>query len=253
MKLFEKIFCLPSVSTLRKVTKRLNVNEGLNNTNYLKLRVAKLNKFQKNIVLMIDEIYVAKRVEYSGEVQGLTPDCSVASTLLCFMIKSVVGKFKDLVGIYPMSKLTSAKQHACYVEVMTLLRNVSVNVVAISVDNASTNRKFFIDFLCGGTLKTHITDSVTGQPIYLIFDPVHDIKNVYNNFQKRKKFECPEMERNLPAGCTADFQHIVDLFNMEANMSLKKAHRLTPAALEPKSIEKTSVKLATSVFSRVDS
>jgi hypothetical protein len=83
----------------------------------------------------------------------------------------------------------------------------------------------------------------------LIFDPVHDIKNVYNNFQKRKKFECPEMERNLPAGCTADFRHIADLFTMEANMSLKKAHRLTPAALEPKSIEKTSVKLATSVFS----
>jgi hypothetical protein len=36
---------------------------------------------------------------------------------------------------------------------------------------------------------------------------------------------------------------------MESNMSLKKAHRLTPSALEPKSIEKTSVKLATSVFS----
>jgi THAP domain/Transposase protein len=246
----EKILCLPSVSTLRKVTRRLNVNEGLNNINYLKLRVAKLNEFQRNVVLMIDEIYVAKRVEYSGgEVQGLTPDGSVASTLLCFMIKSVVGKFKDLVGIYPMSKLTSAKQHACYVEVMTLLRNVNVNVVAISVDNASTNRKFFVDFLCGGTLQTNITDAVTGQPIYLIFDPVHDIKNVYNNFQKRKKFECPEMARNLPAGCTADFQHIVDLFTMEANMSLKKAHRLTPAALEPKSIEKTSVKLATSVFS----
>jgi len=32
-------------------------------------------------------------------------------------------------------------------------------------------------------------------------------------------------------------------------MSLKKAHRLTPAALQPKNIEKTSVKLATKVFS----
>ena len=50
-------------------------------------------------------------------------------------------------------------------------------------------------------------------------------------------------------GCTARFQHIVDLFNYESTMSLKKAHRLTPAALEPKSIEKVSVKLATCVFS----
>jgi len=199
---------------------------------------------------MIDEIYVAKRVEYvGGEVQGLTPDGSVASTLLCFMIKSVVGKYKDLVGIYPMSKLTAVKQYECYVEVMTLLRSVSLNTVAISVDNATTNRKFFIDCLCDGNLQTHIIDSVTGQPIYLIFDPVHDIKNVYNNFQARKKFECPELKMNLTNGCVAQFQHIVDLFNLEANMCPKKAHRLTPAALEPKSIEKTSVKLAVSVFS----
>jgi len=51
---------------------------------------------------MIDEIYVAKqRVEYSGgDVKGLTPDCSVTSTLLCFMVKSIVGKYKDLVGIF---------------------------------------------------------------------------------------------------------------------------------------------------------
>jgi len=32
-------------------------------------------------------------------------------------------------------------------------------------------------------------------------------------------------------------------------MTLKKARKLTPAALQPKSIEKMSVKLATSVFS----
>ena len=56
------------------------------------------------------------------------------------------------------------------------------------------------------------------------------------------------MDRNLPTGCTADFSHIVQLFEMESTMSLKKAHRLTPATLQPRSIEKTSVKLAVSVF-----
>jgi hypothetical protein len=198
---------------------------------------------------MIDEIYVAKRVEYTGgEVQGLTSDGAVASTLLCFMVKSLASKYKDLVGIYPMSKLTADKQHDCYKEVMILLRSVALNVVAIAVDNATTNRKFFIDSLCGGQLQTHIIDSVTSQLIYLISDPIHDLKNVYNNFQSRKLFHCPQMTLNLPNGCTANFQHIVDLFNMESTMSLKKGHRLTPAALEPKSIEKVSVKLATTVF-----
>ena len=132
------------------------------------------------MLLMIDEIYVAKRAEYSaGEIYGLASDGRIASTLLCFMVKSVGGKYKDLVGIYPMSSLTAVKQNDCYKEVMLTLQSVSLNVVAISVDNASINRKFYTEYLCDGVLKTHVIDSVTGQPIFLIFDPVHDIKNVY--------------------------------------------------------------------------
>jgi len=178
---------------------------------------------------MIDEIYAAKCVEYStGEVKGLVADGSAASTLLCFVVKSLVGKYKDLVSIYPMTKLTAAKQLECFNEVMTLLRKVSLNVVVISVNSASTNRKFLVDCLCDEELKTHITAPVTGQPVFLIFD--HDLKNVYyyyyyyriciahkyNNFQSRKLFECPEMTSDLPAGCTANFQHVTDFYSLES-------------------------------------
>jgi hypothetical protein len=150
-----------------------------------------------------------------------------------------------------MSKLTAAKQFDCYKEVATLLQSVLLNVVAISVDNATANRKFFCDFMCNGTLRSNVDDPVTGKPIYLIFDPVHDIKNVYNNFQSRKRFQCPSMissHENLPNGCIANFHHIVQLFNLEMTMPLKKAHRLSPTVIEPKSIEKTSFKLAMAVF-----
>src|SRR6218665_4071868 len=156
----ENILEIPSISTLRKVTRRVNISEGLDNSSYLKLRVSKLNAFERVVILMIDEIYISKRVEYSGgEVKGLTPEGTVASTLLCFMVKSVVSKFKYLVGIYPMANLTTAKQFQCYNEVMVLLRAVGLNVVAISVDNAATNRKFFVDYLCNGQLKTSKIDS----------------------------------------------------------------------------------------------
>ena len=184
----ENVLSLPSKSTMRKVTQRLNSKSGLNNAAYLKLRISKLNEIERTVVLIIDEINVAKRVEYSGgAVQGLTEDESVASTLLCFMIKSVGCKYKDLVSMYPMSKLTAVKLHECYKEVMALLRTVAVNVVAISVDNATTNRKCFVDCLCDGTLKTHILDPVTGQPIFLLFDSVHDIKNLYTITSNRGK------------------------------------------------------------------
>ena len=245
----ENILSLPSKSTLARVTRRVNESNGLNNEGYLKLRATKLTERDRNVLLMVDEIYVAKRIEYSGgQVKGLTSDGEVATTLLCFMVKSFTGGYQDIVAMYPVCKLTAEKLNDCYKEVAALLKTVSLNVVAISADNAATNRKFFTEYLCGGKLKTHFIEPTTGKPVFLIFDPVHDLKNVYNNFQARKSFACPPMERDLPNGCQAEFQHIADLFRHEESMSLKKAHQLKLAALNPKSIEKTSTKLALSVF-----
>lgn len=134
------------MNTTAKVTRQVNANTGLDNTAYLKLRASKLNAFEITVLLIIDEIYVAKRVEYcGGDVQGLTDDGAVASTILAFMVKPLVGKFKDIVALYPIDKLTAEKQNECYKEVMTTLRTVGLIVAAISVDNASTNRKFYID------------------------------------------------------------------------------------------------------------
>jgi len=122
----EKVLCLPSTSTLKKVTRCVGGNTGLDNSAYLQMRVSKLNQYQQTVLLIVDKIYVAKRIEYtsSGAVQGLTADGSVVSTLLCFMVKSLAAKYKDIVAIFPTSKLTATK-----------LTAVSFNVVAISVDN----------------------------------------------------------------------------------------------------------------------
>ena len=243
------VVSLPSVATLKKITRRVDGATNVDNAAYLHLRVTQLQEHERTVLLIIDEIYVSKRIEYAGgDVIGLTADGKVASTLLCFMAKSVAGHYKDIVAVYPMDKLTAAKQHECYLDVMRLLHKTPITVIAISVDNAATNRKFYIDHLCDGTLKTSIIDSTTGQPIFLLFDPVHTLKNVYNNFQRREVFECPPMERNLPSGCSANFAHVTELFNTESGMSLKKAHKITPASLNPRNIEKTSVKLAVSIF-----
>ena len=58
---------LPSVSsTLAKVTRQVNStngnSSGLDNTGYLKLRVSKLSELQRNVLLIIHEIYVASGV-----------------------------------------------------------------------------------------------------------------------------------------------------------------------------------------------
>lgn len=248
--LVENIISLPSIRTLQKVTRRVDASQGLDNSEYLKLRLSKLNEFERNVILIIDEIYVSKRVECtSGKIIGLTPDGSTASTLVCFMIKSLCSKYKDIVGMYPVSCLTAALQFAYFEDVLKLVVDCGFNVVAVSVDNAAVNRKFYTQFLCKGELKVFVKNPHTGQPLFLIFDPVHNLKNIYNNFQSRKLFECPALPDTLPNGCTARFGDIVELYNHESGMSLRKAFNLSSTVISPKSIEKVSVKLACSLFS----
>ena len=59
----------------------------LNDERYLQMRYSQLNVFDRNIIVMIDEIYISKRIEAAGgHILGLTDNCEIASTALCFMV-----------------------------------------------------------------------------------------------------------------------------------------------------------------------
>ena len=60
---------------------------GLDDERYLQMRYSQLNAFDRNIIVMIDEIYLSKRIEVTGaHILGLTDNCGIASTALCFMV-----------------------------------------------------------------------------------------------------------------------------------------------------------------------
>ena len=60
---------------------------GLDDERYLQMRYSQLNTFDRNIIVMIDEIYLSKRIEATGgHILGLTDNCEIASTDLCFMV-----------------------------------------------------------------------------------------------------------------------------------------------------------------------
>ena len=63
----EQTIILPSVKTLRKITMNLDQRTGLDDSDYLNIRFSKLNFFDRNVLLMIDEIYLSKRVKSSGD------------------------------------------------------------------------------------------------------------------------------------------------------------------------------------------
>ena len=59
------------------------------------MRYSQLNAFDQNVIIMIDEFYLSKSIEATGgHILGLTDNCEVATTALCFMIKSLSGEYQ---------------------------------------------------------------------------------------------------------------------------------------------------------------
>ena len=79
---------------------------------------------------MIDEIYLPKRVEASeGQLFGLTDNCQVATTGLCFMIKSLSSSYQDMIAIHSVRSLQAETQKKCFDKIMLLLHEVGFNVI----------------------------------------------------------------------------------------------------------------------------
>lgn len=136
-----------------------------------------------NISLVIDEIYVGQRTEMSGD--RLTSSGEIAQTVICFMVKSMSFGYRDVVGIYPEKGWNTETLFTCHHETMTPVHNVGLKVVALIVDNASCYRKFYEEYeyyLCGGEMKPKILNQRTNDNLFLLFDPIHSVMNLYHNF-----------------------------------------------------------------------
>ena len=84
-----------------------------------------------------------------------------------------------------------------------------------------------------------------GKRLYMLFDPTHNLKNVFNNWTNKTLFRYPtDFEDVLHAGGVADFRHIKALFFKEEAKPLKIAYLLNKNSLTPNSIARTSPKHA---------
>lgn len=186
-KKLKDVFLLPSIRRLQQLSQNTSVRPCRLDTEYLTRRTSHLTERNKIVLLIIDEVYTAQRMEYqNGQLIGLTENGSKAKTVLTFMVQSLFSKFKDVVYLAPVDRLNTLQLNSYFESLLEQLSHF-VFVQAVSVDNHVVNRTFYQQ-LCGGVHRTSIEHPcVAGERLFLLFDATHNMKNIFNNWVSEKE------------------------------------------------------------------
>ena len=139
-KKLQSFFVLPSLRRLQSLSGGAKVCGGLIDVQYLESKSKSLSEKEKMVTLMIDEVYIAERVEYcNGSFIGITESDTPAKTVLGFMIQSIYCHYKEVVCLIPISTLDTMTLHSWFNEVLEALGSI-FHVVAVSADNHICNR-----------------------------------------------------------------------------------------------------------------
>jgi len=249
-----KSLLLPSVSTLQKLTRMAkNLDDETMYTSFFQ----KQEERCKACILIVDEIYVKASMTYRGGIlfgDSIDQPGKIASTLLCIMVKCLFGGEKFLVKLLPCHGLTAAFQFSCITDVITMLEKCGGQVLAVICDNNRTNQACYKSFTPVSENTPWIVDlpSPSSFPslhhLFLIYDPVHLLKNIRNNWltDKLKKLKFPT-ESDSGEYKVATWSDLCDLYNHEST-TMVKLSKLTKSTVSPSNIEKQRVSLVINVF-----
>ena len=206
------------------------------------------------VSLLMDEVYCKQTVQYTnGKFYGADNN-ETTKTLLCVMVKSVCGKYREVVSMTQISNINADKLHRVWENCISVLSEIGFIVVVTMTDGHKSNEIFFKKLF--GRENEHFLiehPCFPGQKIFLLIDPIHPFKNFYNNFMVYEIFSYPNFQDIVDSGTTsnifqANFAHIRQLCDLELGKPVKGAHKLNDKVLNPYTSEKTSVKFADAVF-----
>lgn len=253
-KLRDTYLVLPSLRYLRHLSSNVSNEKGLLTNSFLEKEVSSLNDKDRIVNLLIDEIHVKSKLSYrSGKLIGQAANNTddLANSIQCFMIASVMSSHKMIVGMLPVKKLDSEFLLEGTKNVLRNLCSSGFNVVSVISDNNRINRKMFSLLAEGSDMKLFIYNPVDpDKKIFLLFDSVHLLKSVRNNWlnlkNRTQSFTYPAWSDESTK--KASFSDLKHLYKIEKKSLLKEAPRLSWKALYPHSLERQKVSLALQVF-----
>lgn len=130
----------------------------------------KLNDMESVVVLMFDEIY-----DFSWQTLTFHPTLFTGwhptkmNLQRQFMIKSLSAKYSDVVGFFPLCGFSVEILSKVFKNIMSLVIDCGFDCVCAIADNHPINNP------CDSERR-----------LFLMIDPTHNLKNVFNIFQKRQ-------------------------------------------------------------------
>ena len=239
----DDVITIPDDKYAMRLSSSLTVDFDLSErtVEYLKLRMAKLHPKDFNINLILDEIYSFATIQYTNGGFYGNEGHAITKTMLCIMIKSVAGGYRDVITMAPITNISSEKIYEIWKNVVKKITELAFNIVATTADNHKSNMKFFTTHLCNGTLRTYIQNPYAlERKIHLLFDGTHILKCIYNNFRAKDSFVCPPFDGEGSIKYPS-FGHIKELHHLEMGAATKYAHKLSDKVIDPLALEKTNV------------
>ena len=167
----------------------------------------------------------------------------LANTVLYFMIVNLFGGPKFLYKMLPVRNLNADFLFNQANSILSSIRSVGGNVVAIICDGNRVNQAFFF------TKFESISPWRTKEGVFLLFDFVHLLKNIRNNWitEKTQEIEFSMNGENK----VAKWSDIKTLYKLESESNghgLTKMSKLTDVSVYPKPIERQKVSAVLQVF-----
>ena len=259
---------LPHPSTLRWLYS--NIGLDTNFIDYLKVASQDFNKFKKHFLLQLDEIHVRSDYTYKGgnifgssfiKTDSTNPEnnhsseSDLAKTVLAFQVTSLFTKWSEIVRLLPCCNAKSSDLLPIVKQVIIDIEKCDLRVIIICTDDYQLNVSLFKSLADNTSLQlTCPNQSDPTRSIFLMFDPVHIVKCIRNNWIYQKDINTtltfPSIDHyfsgifpyNLP---NASFK---DIYKSEQYSNAKIAHKLTSKVVWPSVLERQSVPLALAVW-----
>ena len=158
---------------------------------FTKLSVENDAQLQRFLFLLVDEVKIRPRVAFGGGIlsgMAVNDPNSRATAMLGILIKCLHGGPSLMVSVTPVHSSTGAFQYDLVVKIAILVEKCGGIVQGSITDNHKVNQNYCSIFdrpsLSEPFLATHPLDQT--RVWYLLFDPVHILKCIRNNWITEK-------------------------------------------------------------------